>query len=217
MIFHRITALWTGASIALFFIIFVTACGPAERPPEEPAADRPDRLKVLFLGDDAGHEPSVRLRDVARTMLDRGIELFYTSDLADINLENLRRYDALLYYGNYHEPYYPETDPQMMDDLVRYVEEGGGFVPVHSASGSFRDSGDYIALLGGAFASHGEGIVSTRIAEPEHEVMQGFEGFESWDETYVHQNHNEENRTVLEYREEEPWSWGGTTRRGRVF
>jgi hypothetical protein len=30
--------------------------------------------------------------------------------------------------------------------------------------------------------------------------MKGFRGFESWDETYVHTKHNEEGRTVLEYR-----------------
>ena len=30
--------------------------------------------------------------------------------------------------------------------------------------------------------------------------MKGFEGFESFDETYVHTKHNEKDRTVLEYR-----------------
>ena len=174
-------------------------------------------MSVLFLGDDRGHEPSVRLRDVARPMLDRGIELVYTSDLDDINLENLRRYDAVLHYANYHGPHYPQTDPGMIEALVSYVEEGGGFVPIHSASGNFRDSQEFIALLGGAFESHGTGTFQTRIAEPNHEIMQGFGGFASWDETYVHQQHNEENRTVLSYREDEPWTWIRTQGEGRVF
>src|SRR5690625_5748840 len=90
----------------------------------------------------------------------------------------------------------------MIADLVQYVEEGGGFVPVHSASGNFRDSDEYIALLGGAFASHGVGTFSTRIAEPDHPVMKGFTGFASWDETYVHQKHNEENRRSEEHTSE---------------
>ena len=34
----------------------------------------------------------------------------------------------------------------------------------------------------------------------EHPVLKGFQGFESWDETYVHTKHNEKGRTVLEYR-----------------
>src|SRR5690625_57941 len=205
---------WACAAL-MIFAGFLAGCA------NEESSERPrsgeERLKVLFLGDDAGHEPAVRLRDIARPMLDRGIELFYTSELEDIHLGNLRRYDAVLFYANYHEPHYPQTDPQMIADLVQYVEEGGGFVPVHSASGNFRDSDEYIALLGGAFASHGVGTFSTRIAEPDHPVMKGFTGFASWDETYVHQKHNEENRTVLSYRDDEPWTWVRTQGDGRVF
>src|SRR5205807_4442955 len=50
---------------------------------------------------------------------------------------------------------------------------------------------------------------------------KGFAGFESWDETYIHTKHNEKDRTVLEYREEdgakEPWTWVRTQGKGRVF
>ncbi len=211
---HKVSN-WTVSGLLFIFLLLVAGCG-LDRPDEaEQIADK--KLKVLFLGDDHGHEPSVRLRDIARPMLDRGIVLYYTSDLADINLDNLRKYDALLLYANFHEPHYPQTDPQMIDELITYVEEGGGFVPVHSASGNFRDSEAFIDLLGGAFESHGTGTFRTRIAEPDHPVMDGFEGFESWDETYDHQDHNEENRTVLSYRGDEPWTWVRTQGEGRVF
>ncbi|WP_158607302.1 PVC-type heme-binding CxxCH protein [Rhodohalobacter sp. SW132] len=195
--------------------VIITSCDSSAQ--EADTHEREQRLQILFLGDDGGHEPSVRLRDIARPMLDRGIELFYTSDLNDINLENLRKYDAVLHYANYHEPDYPQTDPKIIESLISYVEEGGGYVPVHSASGNFRDSDEFISLLGGAFESHESGTFRTRIAEPDHEIMQGFEGFESWDETYVHQQHNEENRTVLSYRDDEPWTWIRTQGDGRVF
>lgn len=195
--------------------ILIGGCTPGEQSSE--SEERQQRLQVLFLGDDGGHEPSVRLRDIARPMLDRGIELYYTSDLNDISLENLQKYDAVLHYANYHEPDYPQTDPDIIEALVTYVEDGGGFVPIHSASGNFRDSQQFISLLGGAFESHETGTFQTRIAEPDHEIMQGFDGFESWDETYVHQQHNEENRTVLSYREDEPWTWIRTQGEGRVF
>ncbi len=212
----KISVTWTG--ILLLFLSGLTSTSCDSTTDQQMTPDETEsRLHVLFLGDDQGHEPSVRLRDVTRSMLDRGIELFYTSDLNDINLENLRKYDAVLHYANYHDPHYPETDPDMMDDLITYVEEGGAFVPIHSASGNFRDSEKFIALLGGAFESHETDTFQTRIAEPDHEIMQGFEGFESWDETYVHQKHNEENRTVLSYRDDEPWTWIRTQGEGRVF
>jgi uncharacterized protein len=174
-------------------------------------------LQVLFLGDDRGHEPSVRLRDIARPMLDRGIHLYYTSDINDINPQNLAKYDAVLLYANYHEPHFPVTPPEIEDALIGYVENGGGFLGIHAASGNFRDSQRYIEMLGGAFESHGADSFRTRIAEPGHEIMQGFEGFESWDETYVHSHHNEENRTVLSYRDDEPYTWIRNHGNGRVF
>lgn len=204
---------WHGLAFVIILLMLATACSP----PKQDNMDGDGRLKVLFLGDDRGHKPSERLRDVARPMLDRGIELFYTSDINELNLENLRGYDALLLYANYHEPDYPELSKEKEEALISYVEEGGGFVAVHSASGNFRNSERYIELLGGAFASHGTGTFTTQIAEPEHEIMKGFEGFESWDETYVHQKHNEENRTVLSYRNDEPWTWIRRQGDGRVF
>jgi len=204
-----------GVLVLASFLLVLAGCASESSQNEERAGD--SRLNVLFLGDDGGHEPSVRIRDLFRPMLDRGIELFYTSDLHDINLQNLRKYDALLLYANYHEPAYPEMPSDVEEALITYVEEGGGFVPVHSASGNFRDSERYINLVGGAFLSHEVDSFRTRIAEPDHEIMQGFNGFESWDETYVHQKHNEDNRTVLSYREDEPWTWIRTQGDGRVF
>src|SRR5690606_22325141 len=56
-------------------------------------ATPPERMKVLFLGDQRNHQPVERMRDAAPAMLDRGIELVYTEDLNDLNLETLRRYD----------------------------------------------------------------------------------------------------------------------------
>ncbi|MDZ7693998.1 MAG: PVC-type heme-binding CxxCH protein [Balneolaceae bacterium] len=194
--------------------MLISACS---QPQQQEAPSSDERLKVLFLGDDRGHQPPVRLRDVARPMLDRGIELFYSSDINELELENLQQYDAVLLYANYHAPDYPELPKDKEQALVNYVEQGGGFVPVHAASGNFRNSEAYINLVGAAFESHGTGVFTTRIAEPDHPVMQGFDGFESWDETYVHQKHNTENRTVLSYRGDEPWTWVRTQGDGRVF
>jgi uncharacterized protein len=101
--------------------------------------------------------------------------------------------------------------------LLKYVEDGGGFVAIHSASACFHNSEKFVALVGGQFRSHGAGVFRTRIAQPDHPVMRGFTGFESWDETYVHARHNEAGRTVLEYREDEPYTWVRTQGAGRVF
>lgn len=170
-------------------------------------------LKVLFLGDNGHHQPGTRLRDLAPAMIARGIHLVYTEDVAAaLTLENLKRYDALLIYANLTR-LAPEHEKAMLD----YVTQGGGLVPLHCASACFGNSDAYIALVGGRFQRHGTGTFTVRNAAPQHPVMQGFTGFESWDETYQHDRHNETGRTVLEFRENEPWTWVRSEGRGRVF
>ncbi len=175
------------------------------------------RLKVLFLGDQGLHRPVERLRDAAPAMLDRGIELVYTEDQDDINLETLRRYDAFLLYANRSRI----TEDQERA-LLEYVETGGGFLPIHTATNNFVNSEAVIRLMGARFDRHGDGVMTTEIAEPDHPLMQGFEPFETWDETRVHRDHNEEGRTVLSYHrrddgELEPWTWVREQGEGRVF
>ncbi|MEO5961370.1 MAG: ThuA domain-containing protein, partial [Opitutaceae bacterium] len=187
-------------------LVFLAACCVAFS-----AAAAP--LKVLFLGDNGLHQPGTRLRDLAPTMIARGIQLVYTEDVAAaLTLENLKRYDALLIYANITR-LGPEQEQAMLD----YVTQGGGLVPLHCASACFGNSDRYIALIGGRFLRHQTDTFRVRNAQPDHPVMQGFGGFESWDETYVHDRHNETNRTVLEFRENEPWTWVRTEGKGRVF
>ncbi len=170
-------------------------------------------LKVLYLGLGTEHKPNIRLPDLAPAMLAQGIQLVYTDDAAwALQLEVLKRYDALMIYGNA-----PRIEPAQEKALMDYVTQGGGFVPVHCASACFGNSDAFIALVGARFKSHQTDTFRVRNAAPDHPVMKGFAGFESWDETYVHDRHNEVGRTVLEYRENEPWTWVRQEGKGRVF
>ncbi|MBI4622545.1 MAG: ThuA domain-containing protein, partial [Verrucomicrobia bacterium] len=169
-------------------------------------------LKVLFLGDNGPHRPADRLREIGPVMMGRGLQLVYTEELADLTLENLRRYDALLIYANI------DAIPPAQDQaLADYVAQGGGLFALHGASYCFRNSDRYVALVGAQFKDHATGTFRTRLVAPAHPVTQDFSGFESWDETYVHTRHNEQNRTVLEWRDSEPYTWVRTEGKGRVF
>src|SRR4029078_6228319 len=87
----------------------------------------------------------------------------------------------------------------------------------------FRNNDEVVALMGAQFQRHGTGTFRVSRTEygAKHPILQGYKGFESWDETYVHTKHNEKDRTVLEYRNEEdkrePWTWVRTHGKGRVF
>jgi putative membrane-bound dehydrogenase-like protein len=173
-------------------------------------------LNVLFLGDNGHHRPRERFIQIQPVLAARGIKLVYTDKLADLNPENLDRYDALALYANIDR-----IAPSQEKALLEYVAGGGGFVPLHCATYCFRNSDEVVALMGGQFRRHGTGIFRTTNVQPDHAIMKGFGGFESWDETYVHHLHNEKNRTVLEYRIDsegrEPWTWVRTHGDGRVF
>jgi len=174
------------------------------------------RIAVLFLGDNGHHQPAKRFVELQPLLEDRGIDLKYTDSLANINPETLARFDGLMIYANIEQ-----IDPASEKAIVEYVEQGNGLIPLHCASYCFLNSPKYIALVGAQFKSHGTGTFRTKIADSSHPIMQGFQGFESWDETYVHTKHNEENRTVLTYRlsdhQKEPWTWVREQGQGRVF
>ena len=181
-----------------------------------------DPIRVLMLGDNGHHKPSDLYRAIREPLRQVGIELEYSDDIKKLlQPEVLAKADALLVYANIDS-----IDPEQESALLNYVENGGGFVPVHCASFCFQNSPKLIALTGAQFKSHGGERFATEIVEPEHEIMKGFKGFESWDETYTHHKHNTVDRIVLETRREgklpegvdaEPWTWVRTQGKGRVF
>lgn len=178
------------------------------------SADEP--IRILFLGDTGHHRPADRAAQLVPAMKARGIEVQYTDDMNVLKPEALAKFDGLLIFSNE-----TKITPEQEKALLDYVEGGKGLIPLHCASYCFLNSDKYIALVGAQFLKHGTGEFRTRIVAPHHPVMEGFDGFRSWDETYVHTKHNEKDRTVLEVRADndgfEPWTWVRTQGKGRVF
>src|SRR5438132_1890504 len=178
--------------------------------------DNPRRINILFLGDNGHHRPAERFHQLEPVLARRGIDLTYTDKVDALNLKGLAGYDGLIIYANI-----TRITPEQEKALIDFVEGGRGFIPLHCASYCFLNSPRYIDLVGAQFLRHGTGTFRTTIAEPDHPVMRGFKGFESWDETYIHTKHRDKDRTVLEFRQEkegrEPWTWVRTQGKGRVF
>jgi type 1 glutamine amidotransferase len=180
------------------------------------ASAAPPDLKVLFLGDRGLHRPKARFDQLEPVMAKRGIAMTYADTLDSLTPDNLNRYDALVVYAN-HDRGRPEHVKAILD----YVAAGKGFVALHCASFCFTDDEEYVKLVGAQFRSHTTGVFRAKTVKVDHPIMQGVQSFESWDETYVHDKHNEKDRTVLEVRTdrtlEEPWTWVRTHGKGRVF
>ncbi|HEV8606796.1 MAG TPA: PVC-type heme-binding CxxCH protein [Tepidisphaeraceae bacterium] len=198
--------------IAIFFAVLIVLPSRADDPTPTPSR----RIKVLFLGDNGHHQPLERLRQIHSNFSRRGIDFTYTERLIDLNPTNLNRYDALLVYANI-ERITPDAEKSILD----YVKAGHGYVPIHCASYCFLNSKPLTELTGARFKSHGTGTFKETWAATDHPILKGLAPIQSWDETYVHEMHNDKDRTVLSYRidgdKKEPYTWTRTADKGRVF
>lgn len=179
------------------------------------------RVKVLMLGDNGFHKPSVFYRTLKEPLSKYDIDVDYTDQLTDINAENLAKFDGLMIFANVEK-----ITPDAEAALLSYVENGGGLIPVHCASFCFLNSDKYISLVGGQFKRHGFTRFQTTIVNQNHPIMQGLQAISSEDESYMHAKHNSD-RVVLETRSAEsgqvsdpngePYTWVRESGKGRVF
>ena len=199
--------------LAVSVLSFVSSC---DNNSKKKLSDGPRRIEILFLGHNSEHHHSSRYMPMlAAALAKEGINFTYTEDIADLNKDNLARYDGLMIYAN-HEQIHPDQEEALLD----FVEEGNGFIPVHSASFCFQNSPEYIRLVGGQFQKHDTGTFVASIVKRDHPVTQSIDTFSTWDETYVHHKLSDD-RTVLMERVEgghrEPWTWVKEHGNGRVF
>ncbi|RDZ40143.1 glycosyl hydrolase [Haloferax sp. Atlit-19N] len=193
-----------------------------------------DNISVLMMGGPQGGSHNAPARQVQLTeyMLDRGIEVQYTDRLADLEPDVLHRYDAWIMMDNRGANYGQELTPEQEQSIVEFVENGGGFIPIHSASACFTGSDAYMNLVGGQFAAHNFGEMTTSFAQPSHPILSTLDPITVEDETYRHMNLNDDinvlayaqfpdGDSIPEYddgREQgEPWSWTRTQGDGRIF
>ena len=181
-------------------------------------------IRVLFLGHPAKHHNSNEYYPMLAKALGRDAIYFdYTVSVEEAlgDAKYLEKFDVLLLYANHGT-----IQPHQWKNLKNFVENGGGFVPVHCASWCFGNEPGFDQLVGGRFKSHQGAIFSARVTNSKHPAMKDVKAFEAWDETYFHTNHNSKNRTVLMSRdamkgdphtEPEPWTWVRTQGKGRIF
>ncbi|MEG3658224.1 PVC-type heme-binding CxxCH protein [Arenibacter palladensis] len=203
------------ASFVCLLIVLSTlvSCGPSERKKKD---DQPRRIEMLFLGHALEHHNSrVYMPILASALTQSGINITYTEEVEDLNPENLALYDGVIIYAN-HENRFPEQEKALLD----YVAAGHAFLPIHCASFCFNESEEYVDLVGGQFKTHGTDTFTANIVAKSHPIMQNFEEFSTWDETYVHDKLANDITVLMERVEgehHEPWTWVKQFGKGKVF
>jgi len=201
------------AVLLLFAASLATQARPADGP-----------VRVLFLGHESDKHPSDLYYPMLAEALGRDAIYFdyvTSPEAAFADADYLNHFDAVLIYANH-----AEIEPAHWENLKNFIENGGGFIPVHCASWCFQNIPEFDQVVGGRFASHKTGIFRPKTIAPNHAAIQNAPEFEAWDETYKHKNHNPKGRTVLQVREvatddnitePEPWTWIRDQGKGRVF
>ncbi|MDC6406128.1 MULTISPECIES: PVC-type heme-binding CxxCH protein [Maribacter] len=208
--FYRISAVVFSA-----FLLF-SGCKSEQKNETTWKDDAPRRIELLFLGHSIEHHNSGEYFPILATALTKdGINITYTEDVDDLNPENLSLYDGLIVYANHEEI----TDAQEKA-LLDYVREGHGFIPIHSASFCFKNSPEYIDLVGAQFMSHETSTFTAEVVDKEHPITKDLKPFETWDETYVHDKIADDIHVLMERVEgdhREPWTWVKNYGEGKVF
>ncbi|MCM4165728.1 MULTISPECIES: PVC-type heme-binding CxxCH protein [unclassified Arenibacter] len=205
--------LQTNIVCLLIVVTTLLGCDPSGKKKKD---DQPRRIEMLFLGHAQEHHNSRAYMPIlASALTQSGINITYTEEVEDLNPENLALYDGVILYAN-HESRYPEQEKALME----YVAAGHAFLPIHCASFCFNESEEYVEMVGGQFKTHGTDTFTAKIIDKTHPIMQKFEEFSTWDETYVHDKLANDITVLMERVEgehHEPWTWVKQFGKGKVF
>ena len=172
--------------------------------------------RVLFLGDQAHHQPANLHKVLAPYFAAQNIDFVYTEKISDLAPANLATYDALFLFNNL------DTVGTKNSGYVKdYVDGGKGLMVVHCGIVFANPLPILDTVFGGRFARHDTGIFQAKITMPEHPAMKGVKPFRAWDETYEHRMTTSD-KTVLMIRDTlnaapEPWTWVRNQGKGRFY
>lgn len=174
------------------------------------------KIKVLFMRG-GGHPISnpVVLKEEA---LDKtnDFEITFSQDLDDLKKESIKQFDIVASYTTGMT-----LGKEQEDGLCGFVKNGGGFVGIHSASDSFKNSDRYWEMIGGRFAGHGYGKYTVYVYDSNHPITKGLKDFEVEDESYQNNYHrNAQMRSLLRINwgnQRQSMAWVSHYGKGRVF
>jgi len=168
-----------------------------------PDACAAEKKKLLVITQSAGfrHGPVTLKEGESLTLVGRTLEeigeksgLFEVEESqksdAVITAENLRRFDAILFYTT---GILPLSDEQK-EALLNFVKSGKGFIGVHSATDTFKQFPGYYEMINGSFAGHPWGagtMVTITNHEKSHPTVAMFDDeFKFKDEIYQYSNYD---------------------------
>jgi type 1 glutamine amidotransferase len=126
----------------------------------------------------------------------RGFTVDHSEDPAVFLDRDLKRYAAIVFSNSNNEAF---QDDRQRAAFQAYIRGGGGYVGIHSATGSERKWEWYWALVGGTFFRHPKlQPFLVRVADSGHPSTRGLPPTFEWtDECYYHKEINPSLKVLL--------------------
>jgi type 1 glutamine amidotransferase len=198
---------------------------------KQPVEDTSDKIKLLILSGRNNHEWQKTTPLLAKFYNESGrFETVITNRPDTLSYENFKLFSAVV--SNWAA--WPEHDyrwPKSTEEgLMKFIEEGGGFVLFHAASATFYDWPEYQQMVGttwGDSTAHGK-IVPHKIIikDQDHPITEGMNDFWITDELWVNAGVNSELNVLAESHSDpsnkgrgimEPVVHWNSKRKGRIF
>ena len=167
--------------------------------PHSGVAKGPRKGRLLYLTLSAGfkHASVPHSREVVKKIADDSgaFEVTLAEDVSPFTAENLKNYDAVMFYTTGELPMSDEQKAAFLN----FVRSGHGFVGVHSATDTFYKWPEYGKMIGGYFDQHPwHQEVTVDVTDPKSKLVQ-FLGtsFRMNDEIYQYRDFDPKTSHVL--------------------
>ena len=119
---------------------------------------------------------------------ENGFDVDHSDDPAVFTNENLKKYKALVFSNSNNEAF---SDEAQRDAFKAFIQGGGGFVGIHSASGSERQWPYFWSVVGGKFVRHPKLQKFTiRVTDKKHPATKHLPETFEWEDECYYTDHN---------------------------
>lgn len=167
--------------------------------PAQPPTTSAKVRKVIYVTHSAGfkHDVLPLSEQIFKELGTKAgwFEVTATQDCSLLTAANLKQYDALVFYTTGELP----ISDQQKADLLAFIDNGKGFVGIHSATDTFYKWPAYGAMIGGYFNEHPwHELVTIKVEDRDHPSTKPLgASFQITDEIYQFKDWSRANLHVL--------------------
>jgi type 1 glutamine amidotransferase len=177
-----------------------------------------DKIKVLVMGGHTKgfHEFGIMGPIYQKFLTEAGFDVRITEDRDDFKKDALAPFDVIVDYTTGED-----LTADQAGGLMGGIVGGKGFVGVHSAADSFKNTPGYIDMVGGKFLTHPSywPKLTFNIKNRFHPAMEGLEDFQMEEELYLMETCGHFDLLMSAHYQgfERPITWVKPYGHGRVF